>query len=534
MHVHVPLSFRRRGVAALAAAALAAPLMLVSSTTASASPDPAKNGERLARKLVKRADADDAKWHLRVFQAIADVSDDNRAAGSQGHELSAWYVGTLLRGAGYAVTYQDFDFTYVETLAEKLSVVSPDAREVPVRLMTYTTSTPEGGIEAPVSVVPQDGSTGCEASDFAGGDYAGKIALIQRGACTFAQKQQNAADAGAAGAIVSNNTEGELNGTLGGPDAARIPTGGISQADGAALAAAAADGEVVVNLEVREFQEERTTSNVIAETRGGDADDTVMLGAHLDGVSEGPGINDNGSGSAGLLEAALELSRADHRGRHENKVRFAFWSAEELGLLGSEHYVAELSEAQRQEVALYLNFDMIASPNHGLFVYDGDDSDGVGAGPGPAGSGEIEAGINGFMESAGYEPRGTDFTGRSDYGPFIEVGIPSGGTFTGAEGVKTPEEAELWGGEAGVAYDPCYHSACDDLDNVDMAAFDANIDVIADAVGTYAWDTGAVDAAAAKGAGSRAPKPLTSTAPGRNGESGHAHGAHAGCGQVTE
>jgi Zn-dependent M28 family amino/carboxypeptidase len=532
--VHVPLSFRRRGVAALAAAALAAPLMLVSSTSATASPDPAKKGEQLARKLVKRAEADDAQWHLRVFQSLADISDGNRAAGSQGHDLSAWYVGTLLRGAGYDVSYQEFEFTYVETLAEELRVVSPDAREVPVRLMTYTTSTPEGGIQAPVEVVPEDETTGCEASDFAGGDYTGKIALVRRGACSFAQKQQNAADAGAVGAVIYNNTEGELNGTLGGPDAARIPTGGVSQADGEALAAAAAEGEVVVNLEVRELQEERTTANVLAETRGGDADNTVMLGAHLDGVSEGPGINDNGSGSAGLLEAALELAHADRHGRHENKVRFAFWSAEELGLIGSEHYVTELSEAQREDIALYLNFDMIASPNHGLFVYDGDDSDGVGAGPGPAGSAEIEAGINGFMDSRGYQPRGTDFTGRSDYGPFIEVGIPSGGTFTGAEGIKTPEQAELWGGEAGVAYDPCYHAACDDLDNISMAAFDANVKVIADAVGRYAWDTSAVDAAVAQGA-AKSSKSLKAGKAERGAEGEHSHGgAHAGCGEVTE
>jgi Zn-dependent M28 family amino/carboxypeptidase len=497
--VPVSLSRRRRGIAALAAAALAAPLMLASSTTATASPDPAKKGEQLAKKLVKRADAEGARRHLKIFQAIADVSDDNRAAGTQGHDLSAWYVGTLLRSAGYDVTYQEFEFTYVETLAEELRVLTPDQRDVPVRLMTYTESTPEGGIEAPLAVVPADDGTGCEASDFEGGDYAGTIALIRRGACSFALKQQNAAEAGAAGALIYNNGPGELNGTLGSADASRVPTGGLTRAAGEALAAQAAEGEVLVDLEVRELQEQRTTSNVLAETRGGDPDNVVMLGAHLDSVTEGAGINDNASGSAGLLETALELARTDRKGKHPNTVRFAFWSAEEVGLVGSEHYVSELSEAQRAHIALYLNFDMIASPNYGLFVYDGDDSDGVGSGPGPAGSGRIEQNINDLMKSTGHEPRGTDFTGRSDYGPFIEVGIPSGGTFTGAEGVKTAEQAELWGGEAGVAYDPCYHAACDDLDNIDMAALDANVDVIADAVGDYAWDTSAVDEAAAAG-----------------------------------
>ncbi len=532
--MHVSLTRRRRTVAAIAAVALAAPLALAASmTTATATPDPGKKGEHLAKKLVKRADAEDAMRHLRRFQAIADANEGNRAAGSPGHDQSARYVGGLLKAAGYDVDYQKFEFTYVETLAEELRVVSPDQREIPIALMTYTKSTPEGGIQAPIAVVPADDGTGCEASDFTGGDYAGKIALIKRGACTFALKQQNAADAGAAGAIIYNNIEGELNGTLGGPDAGRIPTGGISKADGEALAAQAADGEVVVNLDIRELQEKRTTANVLAETRGGDPDNVVMLGSHLDSVSEGPGINDNASGSAGLLESALELARADRKGKHENKVRFAFWSAEELGLLGSEHYVAELSEEQRADIALYLNFDMIASPNYGLFVYDGDDSDGVGAGPGPAGSGQIEENINSFMRAHGDQPRGTDFTGRSDYGPFIEVGIPSGGTFTGAEGIKTAEQAELWGGEAGVAYDPCYHAACDDLSNVSMEALDANVDVIADAVGNYAWDTRAVEKAATSGTAKTMKAPGSPTSAERAEAAGD-HGLHPAHGHLTK
>lgn len=488
--MHVLLRKRRRTVAAFAAAALAAPLMMAASAApASATSDPAQKGAQLAKKLVKRTSAEGTMRHLEVFQDIADSHDDNRAAGSPGHQMSAWYAGGLLEAAGYDVTYQQFEFTYVETLAEKLSVLSPNPRDVPIALMTYTASTPEGGIEAPVATVPADGSGGCEASDFAGGDYTGKIALIQRGACTFAQKQANAADAGAVGAIIYNNTDGDLNGTLGAPDAGRVPTGGITKAAGEALAAEAGQGEVTVNLEIREFQEQRSTPNVIAETPGGDEDNVVMLGAHLDSVSEGPGINDNASGSAGLLETALQLARADRAGAHQNKVRFALWSAEELGLLGSEHYVAELSEQERDDIALYLNFDMIASPNYGLFVYDGDDSDGVGAGPGPEGSAQLEHGINEFMRAQGDEPRGTDFSGRSDYGPFIAVGIPAGGTFTGAEGIKSEEEAGLWGGEAGVAYDVCYHAACDDLSNVNTEALDSNVNAIANAVGNYAWDT---------------------------------------------
>ncbi|MGK5499967.1 M28 family metallopeptidase [Streptomyces sp. URMC 125] len=469
-------------------------MLTASATTASAVPDPGKKGEQLARKLVGRASAEGAMRHLKAFQAIADRNGGNRAAGTPGHARSATYAGALLEAAGYEVTYQNFDFVYRETLAERLTVLTPAERDVPVTLMTYTKSTPEGGIEAPVAAVPvdADGTSGCTAGDFASGGYTGRIALIQRGGCSFAEKQAAAADAGAVAAVIYNNTDGALNGTLGDVSAGRIPTGGITREAGEALAADAARGTVTVNLEVREFHETRRTPNVIAETPGGDPDNVVMFGAHLDSVPEGPGINDNASGSAGILEAALQLARADRKGEHANKVRFALWSAEELGLQGAEHYVAGLSAAERDRIALYLNFDMIASPNYGLFVYDGDDSDGVGAGPGPQGSAQLEHAINTFLRAQGHEPRGTDFTGRSDYGPFIEVGIPAGGTFTGAEGVKTEEEAALWGGEAGVAYDACYHQACDDLRNVNRKALDANVDVIAHAVGVYAWDTGSL------------------------------------------
>ncbi len=478
----------RRAIAAIAAAALATPLLLASAGPATAHPDPAHRAAKLAKKLVKRSSAENAHRHLERFQAIADSTGGHRAAGSLGYDASAAYVYKLLKKAGYEVAYDDFTFVYTETLAEKLSVVSPEARDIEVSAMTYTTSTPEGGITAPVAAAPVDenGTSGCDAADYAGQTFTGKIALVKRGGCTFAQKQATAADAGAVGAIIYNNTDGSLAGTLGAADAGRIPTGGITQEAGEALAAEAAEGEVTVSYEIRALQEERTTRNVIAETRGGRADRTVMLGAHLDSVAKGPGINDNGSGSAGLLEVALQLAKS--HAKPANKVRFAWWSAEELGLQGAENYVADLTEAQREQIELYLNFDMIASPNYGLFVYDGDDSDAVGAGPGPEGSAQIERQITDFLDRRGTPHAGTDFTGRSDYGPFIEAGIPSGGTFTGAEGVKTEQQAELFGGQAGVAYDPCYHEACDDLSNISMEAFDVNIDVIANAVGTYAHD----------------------------------------------
>ncbi|MFB9387803.1 M28 family metallopeptidase [Streptomyces coeruleoprunus] len=476
-------------MATLAAAALATPLLLASASPAAAGRStPAKDAAKLARKLVESASADSAHQHLQKFQQIADTAGGNRAAGTLGHDASAAYVYQQLKKAGYDVSYQKFDFVYTETQAQKLSVVSPAPRDVAISAMTYTKSTPVGGTKAALAAVPvdADGTTGCEPTDFATGTFTGKIALIKRGGCTFAAKQANAAAAGAVGAIIYNNTDGALAGTLGAADAGKIPTGGITKAEGEQLTADLAKGPVEVNLEIRQLQETRTTNNVIAETQRGNAANTVMLGSHLDSVAAGPGINDNGSGSAGLLDVALKFAK--YKDKTTNKVRFAWWSAEELGLLGSEHYVDNLDELGRKEIKLYLNFDMIASPNYGLFVYDGDNSDGVGAPAGPEGSAQLERDINEFLDKKGKPHAGTDFTGRSDYGPFIAVGIPSGGTFTGAEGIKTDAQAKLFGGTAGTAYDACYHAACDNIDNIDMVAFDTNIDVIANAVGTYAHD----------------------------------------------
>ncbi|MFC5747709.1 M28 family metallopeptidase [Actinomadura rugatobispora] len=220
-----------------------------------------------------------------------------------------------------------------------------------------------------------------------------------------------------------------------------------------------------------------TGYNLIADWPGGDPNQILMAGAHLDGVRAGAGINDNASGSAAVLETALAVARSGYRpAKH---LRFGWWGAEELGLIGSSRYVSALPAAERTKIKGYLNYDMIGSPNAGYFVYDGDNSDGVGAGPGPAGSAEIERTINAYFTGIGVPTRGTDFDGRSDYGPFIRAGIPAGGTFTGAEGRKTTAQAQLWGGQAGVAFDRCYHASCDSTANINDTALDRNADSIA-------------------------------------------------------
>ena len=233
------------------------------------------------------------------------------------------------------------------------------------------------------------------------------------------------------------------------------------------------------------------TSNVIADSKGGDASNVVMAGAHLDSVPEGPGINDNGSGSSALLEVAEQLAKPANKGQLANKLRFAWWGGEEGGLVGSTFYVSQLTEDQLAAHEMYLNFDMVASPNYGLFIYDGDGS-GFGL-VGPDGSDDIEALFERYYAERDIPSEPTAFSGRSDYQAFINNGVPAGGLFTGAEVAKTEAQVAKWGGEAGLAYDPCYHQACDTIDNVNTEALEINSDAMAYTIYLYAAGAEAIN-----------------------------------------
>jgi Zn-dependent M28 family amino/carboxypeptidase len=282
-------------------------------------------------------------------------------------------------------------------------------------------------------------------------------------------------------------------GTLGTADF-NIPVVGLSFADGAAIVNQVRGGATVtLHVFTSTESEVRQTFNVLANTKTGSAGNVVVVGAHLDSVLAGPGINDNGSGTATILEVARQLAKF----KTTNQVRFAFWGAEELNLIGSTRYVAGLSAAQKDAIALNLNFDMVGSPNFVRFVYDGDNSafppGPGGAQPGPPGSGAIEQTFTDYFTSQSLASDPTPFNGRSDYGPFITTtspahpaGIPAGGLFTGAEGLKTAAQAAVYGGTAGVAYDVCYHQACDTFANVNLTGLDQMSDAVAHGVITWA------------------------------------------------
>jgi len=447
-------------------------------------------------KLLECVTVDGARAHQEAFQAIADANGSTRVSGSPGYDLSVDYVADKLTAAGYNVTVQPFTFQTFVSLSPSIleQVAPPPAGPIPNNIMSYSGS---GDVTAAVST-PSGDFRGCNAADFAGFP-AGNIALVSRGAppgfpvaCTFALKATNAYNAGAVGVVIYNNIAGPLNGTLGNTFTLNIGVTSVTQAVGQQLAATPG---LVLRLKTETLRGIATTYNVLAESVDGNPDNVIMAGAHLDSVNAGPGIQDNGSGSAAILEVALQMAKV----KPVNKVRFAWWGAEESSLVGSTYYVNNLSQEEKDKITLYLNFDMIGSPNHVFFIYDGDDSDAVGAGPGPEGSAQIEKVFEAFYNMRGIPFKGTDFSGRSDYGPFIAAGIPAGGLFTGAEGIKTAAEAAQWGGTAGMAYDPCYHQACDTFANINLSAFDTNSDAVAFSVLQFAMSTEDINGERGKG-----------------------------------
>ncbi|WP_433655798.1 M28 family metallopeptidase [Nocardia sp. CA-128927] len=482
----MPRKSGRAKTGQLIAAATTVPLALSLALAGSVSAEPAAPPGQLADSIQAPA----VNQHLEKFQSIANANGRTRAAGTAGYDASRDYVAGELRRVGYTVTLQPFTFqSFREKSTAVLEQVSAGhtsykaTQPGQVELSDFATLTYSGSGETRATVQgvdlalspglqPNTSTSGCEAADFAG-FTRGNIALIQRGTCSAADKARNAQAAGASGVIIFNEGQDGRTDAFAEPldeKGIKVPVVGASFAVGKDLAAA----NKVVRLKTDTESLPATTHNVIAESKTGNADQVVMAGAHLDSVRAGAGINDNGSGSAGLLEVALQMATQQPK----NKVRFAWWGAEELGLVGSKYYVANLSAANRAKLALYLNFDMIGSTNFAYMIYNGSS--------GPAGSAAIEQNFNRYFDSRSIPHIRTALDGRSDYGAFMRAGIPVGGLFTGAEGIKTQREQQLFGGQAGRAYDSCYHRSCDTTANINNTALTVNTAAIADAMQTYA------------------------------------------------
>jgi Zn-dependent M28 family amino/carboxypeptidase len=466
--------------------------------------------------------------HESKFQEFADSNGGTRVSGSPGYDASAAYVKNKLQAAKYTVTEQKFTYpffqertpttfsqtaptakSYVDGTGKGTDIVNDDTPGY-FHIMSYSGTddvvdapiVPTNDIQIPPGATANSSNSGCELADFVDVNSVpeDRVALIQRGGgspgCNFQTKARNAQDAGYDAAIIFN--EGQpgrtevIPGTLSGlrPDGKEwIPVLMTSFAVGKELYDASPGARVSISADT--LVENRNTSSIIADYPGGRTDRTLIVGAHLDSVPQGPGINDNGSGTAGILEIALQMKNLGIEPK--NHVRFAFWGAEESGppQWGSQHYVDQLGAAQRKDIALYLNFDMIGSPNFVRFVYDGD-GNAFGA-SGPNGSGTIEKVFRDYFASKGLATEPTPFDGRSDYLPFLQAGIPAGGLISGDAGIKTPQQAAIYGGTAGLAYDSCYHKACDTINNLNEESIEQLADGAAHATLRFAQTTSAVN-----------------------------------------
>ncbi|KAG0676229.1 hypothetical protein C6P40_001285 [Pichia californica] len=392
-----------------------------------------------------------------------------RVIGSKGHWGTIGYIKNELKSLNnyYNVTVQPFKAFMSEVFEFNATINN----EIPKSLieMDMTPPTPnKKPVYGELKLIP---NFGCNDDDYLNISN-NNILLIKRGECSFGLKAQLTSKFGAKAAIIYNNEPGEIRGTLGvPPDGVSVaPCLGINLEEGLKYESLLLNGEILnTMIQIDSFVGPITTVNVIAETNHGNDENIVMLGAHSDSVSAGPGINDDGSGTISLLEVAKQLTNY----RVNNKVRFAFWAAEEEGLLGSNYYAESLTLNENEKIRLFMDYDMMASPNYEYEVYDANNIDN------PKGSEELKNLYIDYYKSHGYNYTLIPFDGRSDYVGFIEHGIPGGGIAAGAEKNNA---------ENGKVLDKCYHQLCDDLTNIAWDAFLVNTQLIAHSVATYASD----------------------------------------------
>ncbi|CAM1505077.1 Fc.00g107140.m01.CDS01 [Cosmosporella sp. VM-42] len=413
----------------------------------------ASHGKKLSPDRVEK----DVSKHslektLKKLNKIGDTHGGNRAFGLPGYKASVDYVLSQVKGRyrKQLNTYvQPFNHTFEQT--RDIWVKGPDGEDVYVITLMYNSATPvPDGTTALLIDTPVDDERGsaCFADQWEGIDATGKIALVKRGACAISDKLKLARAAGAKAVILYNNQPGEAIGgaTLSAENLGQlVPVGVIPLEVGTAWKERLAKGEdLEVTLLVDSIADERETWNIISETKAGDPNNVVMLGAHLDSVQAGPGINDDGSGTAALLELVGSFTKYDG---FKNKVRFAWWGAEESGLVGSLYYGKQLTPAEADKIRFYFNYDMIGSP-HPEFVIEADtDAHKVG--------GKL---LFDYLKKKGKPAEYGSFGSSSDYVAFLELGIPSSGLFTGAD----------------TTTDPCYHLKCDTLSNINWDAITVN------------------------------------------------------------
>ena len=466
-----------RAIAAVMAIAVAA---LASCSSTESAPD-------LPRDLAGKVTADGMYTHLRKLQEIADANRGNRAEGTPGYDASVEYVVKVFKDKGFDVQTPEFD--RLDRTEGGNPTLTVSGRGYHVDQASLLVTTPPGGLNA-ITLRPQK-APGCTGADYGTMSVKGAVAVVDDTGCSVGAKQNTAVAKGAVGLLVVSapGTRGSPAGlfTPGYYQQLTVPVGVIGNDADAALRRTNAPVRLVLDSKPVMVK----TRNVVAQTKAGDTKNVVLAGAHLDSTPRSPGINDNGSGVAALLEAASALGAQPEIA---NAVRFVLWGSEEEG---STKYVGGLARDQLDDIALYLGCDALASPNAGYFTYDGDQSGqpnpDIPLQTVPAGSAGVERTLAGYLNLGGVRPADMPLSRTADYAPFLAAGVPIGGLTTGWSQRKTEVQARLWGGQAGVAFDPNYQTPRDTIDNIDRKALSVMGQALAFAVGTYAQSVDGVN-----------------------------------------
>jgi Zn-dependent M28 family amino/carboxypeptidase len=453
-------------------------------------PGPSAAAPDLGRDLAGKVTADGMFTHLRALQDIADANGGNRATDTPGYDASVDYVAKTLRDRGFEVATPQFD--RLLTVSPGKPALTVAGRSYPVDQASLLVTTPPGGVTG--RPVRPTQPSGCTAGDYPAVVPKGAIAVVDDKHCSVVDKQASAVAKGAVALIVLSVPDGQ------GAAPTLFNTGyfkrltvpvAVADANGAA-ALAHTTMPIRLVLDARNLQ--ITSRNVLAQTRTGSPHEVIMVGAHLDSPRDGPGINDNGSGVAAVLETALQLGPL---APVNNAVRFVFWGADEDGRGGVMDYVFGMDRDQLNDIALYLDSTMLGSRNAGFFTDDGDQSGPPGVGVTfadvPQGSAGIERTLAGYLNLAGKRPADMPLHTRTDYHPFMVAGVPIGGLTAGASQTKTTVQSRLWGGQAGVPFDPDYRSPRDTIDNIDREALAVLGSGVAFAVGSYGESIGGVN-----------------------------------------
>jgi Peptidase family M28/PA domain len=451
----------------------------VATLTSCSSTDP-RPASDLPHDVSAKVTADGMYTHLRKLQEIADANRGSRAEGTPGYDATVDYVAAVLKDKGFDVGTPEFD--RLERTEGGNPTLTVAGRGYHVDQASLLVPTPPGGLTA-ITLRPQK-PAGCTGADYGTVQVRNAIVVVDDTGCSVGAKQDAAIAKGAVGLLVASTP-----GTSGAPASLfapgyyqqlTVPVGVIDRDADAALRRTNAAVRLVLDSKPVMVK----SRNVVAQTKTGDTKNVVLIGAHLDSLPRSPGINDNGSGVAALLEAASALTSQP---KVNNAVRFAFWSSESEA---PTKYVRGLARDQLDDIATYLSVNMLGSSNAGYFTYDGDQS----AQPNPdipiqsvpAGSAGVERTLAGYLNLAGVRPADIPLNRTADYGPFLAAGIPIGGLTSGSSQRKTEVQARLWGGRAGIAFDPNYGAAGDTVDNIDRKALVLMGQAAAFAIGSYA------------------------------------------------